>query len=77
MDLRKATARHVWRRDGTCEIRLSFGLVANGDAKAVHRRIIIAGFEHGHNENFRAVAANMYQRERYPRGKPGDHCGNV
>lgn len=82
-DLDGTTARHVWRKDGTCEIRLSFVLIANGDAKSVHRRIIheaahhIAGLEHGHDEHFRRVCSDMYAKEGYPPGKPGDHCGNI
>lgn len=82
-ELEGTTARHGWRKDGTCAILLSYKLVLNGDARAVHRRIIheaahhIAGLEHGHDEHFRQVAADMYDREGYPRGKPGDHCGNM
>jgi hypothetical protein len=77
------TAKHSWRKDGTCAIRLSNDLVRRGDSKAVHRRIIheaahhIAGLEHGHDEHFRKVAADLYQREGFPKGKPGDHCGNM
>lgn len=77
------TARHGWRKDGSCAILLSFDLVSKGDSTAVHRRIIheaahhIAGHEHGHDEHFRRVAAELYEREGYPRGKPGDHCGNM
>ncbi len=82
-ELNSTTARHVWRKDGTCEILLSFALVVNGHAKAVHRRIIheaahhIAGFEHGHDEHFKAIASELYEREGYARGKPGDNCGNM
>jgi len=54
-----------------------------GDSKAVHRRVVheaahhIAGLRHGHDEHFRRIAADLYEREGYPRGKPGDHCGNM
>jgi hypothetical protein len=84
-ELQNATARHGWRKDGTCSILLSFDLVQNGDSRAVHRRIIheaahhIAGLEHldHDDEHFREIAAYMYEREGYPRGRPGDHCGNM
>lgn len=76
-------ARHGWRKDGICAIFLSFELAHNGDSKSVHRRVIheaahhIAGYEHGHDKHFRRVAADLYEREGYPRGKPGDHYGNM
>lgn len=84
-DLEGTTARHGWRKDGTCSILFSFNLVQNGDSRAVHRRIIheaahhIAGLEHldHDDERFRRIAAALYECEGYPRGKPGDHCGNM
>jgi hypothetical protein len=82
-DLEGTTARHGWRKDGTCSILLSYKLVLNGDAKSVHRRVIheaahhIAGLEHGHDEHFRRICSEMYTNEGYPAGKPGDHRGNM
>jgi len=82
-DLEGTTARHGWRKDGTCSILLSYKLVLNGDAKSVHRRVIheaahhIAGLEHGHDEHFRRICSEIYAKEEYPAGKPGDYCGNM
>jgi len=82
-DLEGTTARHGWRKDGTCSILLSYKLVLNGGEKSVHRRVIheaahhIAGLVHGHDEHFRRICSEMYAKEGYPAGKPGDHCGNM
>ena len=40
------TARHGWRKDGTCVIFLSFDLAHNGDSKSVHRRVIHEAAHH-------------------------------
>jgi len=78
-----STARHAWRKDGSCVIMLSPKVVENGDHRAVHRRIIheaahhMAGRGHGHDERFCRIAADLYEREGYPRGRAGDHRGNM
>jgi hypothetical protein len=84
-DIENTTARHLWYKNGTCVIQLSFALVCNADARAIHRRIIheaahhIAGRNHlDHaDEHFREVAADLYEREGFPRGMPSDGCGNM
>jgi hypothetical protein len=79
----KKTARHGWRKDGTCTIILAWDLIRRGNETAVYRRIIHeaahcrAGRGHGHDEHFKRICSAMYEREGFSRGKPGDHCGNM
>jgi SprT-like family protein len=78
-----ALARHGYRRDGTCAIELSKKLTDVGDQTSIRRAIIheiahrIAGRGHGHDESFRRIASDLYEREGYPRGSRGDHHGNI
>jgi hypothetical protein len=84
-DLENTTARHIWYKNGTCVIQLSFVLVCNADARAIHRRIIheaahhIAGPKHldHDDEHFRKIAADLYEREGFPKGKSGDARGSM
>jgi hypothetical protein len=76
-------ARHGWRGDGTCAVLLSNKLTFKGDKQSVHRCLVheiahhIAGHGHGHDERFNQIASYLYEREGYPRGKRGDHRGNL
>jgi hypothetical protein len=76
-------AQHGWRKNGTCAVVLSSKLTFQGDKTSVHRRILhelahhMAGRGHGHDERFRQIASDLYEREGYPRGRRGDHYGNM
>jgi hypothetical protein len=78
-----ALARHGVLRDGTCIIDLSNKLTFGGDESSIRRAIIheiahhMAGPGHGHDDAFRRIASDLYEREGYPKGKRGDHRGNM
>jgi SprT-like family protein len=76
-------AQHARYKRHNCEIVLSTNLAFEGDHRAIHRRILheiahhLAGPGHGHDETFKRIAADLYAREGYPRGKRGDFYGNM
>lgn len=76
-------AHHTRYKSGNCEIGLSTKLTFKGNQRAIHRRIIheiahhLAGPGHDHDETFKRVAADLYEREGYPRGRRGDFYGNM
>jgi hypothetical protein len=62
-------ALHGWRKNRRCVIAISIHLTFHGDKRSVRRRIIheiahhMAGRGHGHDEVFKRVASNLYERE--------------
>jgi hypothetical protein len=79
----RVLALHGWRKNGRCVIAISSHLTFHGNRRSVHRRIIheiahhIAGRGHGHDEVFKRIASDLYEREGYPRGSHGEGWGNI